>query len=228
MRQELKQMSLKEKQFSDMLEDPELQPLLERKVAQILKTKTIDGLLEEIIFQKLSENGVLGSIELLKQFAGVFPDTHCIGEDWEWDEMDSVERRMYPEKKKIVVQPLQAQLLQLQERIDDASIPVLHEKETVFISLNETEVRARLLVEEKLISVAEKNGKKYMLGTDVQKYLLHEIPEEHRATEKSVRQASIEVMKKALELFPNKVRIGKNSKKRNYIEYIDNSYDQCM
>lgn len=227
MRQELKQMSPKEKQFTDMLEDPELQPLLERKVAQILKTKTIDSLLEEIIFQKLSENGVLGSIELLKQFAGVSPDTHCIGEDWEWDEMDSLERRMYPEKKKIIVQPLQVQLVQLQERIDNSSIPVLHEKETILISANETEVRARLL-KDKLASLPPKHEKRFMLGTEVQKFLLNEIPEEHRATAKSVRQASIEVMKKTVEQFPNEVRMGKNSKKRNFIEYIVSSYDPSM
>lgn len=228
MKQELKQqMSPKEKQFSDMLEDPELQPLLQRKVAQLLETETVDSLLEDIIIQKLSRTGILSSIEMLKRFTGISPDTHCIGEDWEWDDMSPTERMMYPQKKKIVVQPLQAQLIQLQERIEDVSIPVLHEKETVVISANETEVRARLL-KDKLKSLPFKHEKKFMLGTEVQKFLLNEIPEEHRATEKSVRQASIEVIKKAVEQFPNEVRMGKNSKKRNFIEYIGNLYDPSM
>lgn len=221
MRQELKQMSLKEKQFSDMLEDPELQPLLQKKLAQLLTTKNIDGLLEEIIFRKLGENGVTRSIEFLKSFTGVDPKTHCIGEDWEWDEMDSFEKRMYPEKKKIVVQPLPVQLVQLQERIDDSSIPVLHETEKILISGNMTEIRARLL-RDKLrdgIKVTEK----FMTSPQLASFLMNDVPEEFRAETKSAAsKAAFDVMRKAWEMFPEELREAKAKRRgAKVIEYIE-------
>jgi hypothetical protein len=139
-------------------------------------------------------------------------DDYCIGKD------------IFNDDKEVLM-TIPEQFSLLSERVNDASIPVL--KETVLVAGNETEVRARLL-RDKLPSVSYRNGKKYMLGPEVQKFLLHEVPEEHRATEKGVRQAVIEVMRKAVEQFPNEVRIGKNNKKRNYIEYIEKSYDSSM
>jgi hypothetical protein len=190
----------KVQEFLTLLQDPEVYSVFQEMVLKVL----------------LDPEGcqLLRRVQNIEKHLGADED-YCIGEDLFQDDKE-------------VVMTIPEQLSLISERINDNAIPILHEKETIVLSANETEVRARLLVEKKLVSVPLVNGKRYMLGPEVQKYLLHEIPEEHRATEKSVRQASIEVMKKALELFPNKVRIGKNSKKRNFIEYKDNFYDKSM
>jgi hypothetical protein len=221
MRQEIKHMSPKEKQFSDMLEDPELQPLLQKKLAQLLTTKNIDCLLEEIIFRKLSENGVLNSVEFLKQFVGVDPKTHCIGEDWDWDDMSPLERQMYPEKRKIIVQPLQAQLVQLQERIDNSSIPVLHETEKILISGNVTEIRARLLRDK--LRDGKKITEKFMTSPQLADFLMNDVPEEFRAETKSAAsKAAFDVMRKAWEMFPEELREAKAKRRgAKVIEYIE-------
>ena len=69
-------------------------------------------------------------------------------------------------------------------RIEDVSLPVL--KETVF-SGNETEVRARLL-KDHLPDVDMRNGKRFLTSQEVQKFLLYEIDEAHRTTEKAARK----------------------------------------
>lgn len=190
----------KVQEFVTLLQDPEVYSVFQEMVLRVL----------------LEPEGcqLIRRVNNIERHLGA-DDDYCIGEDLFQDDKE-------------VVMTIPEQLALISERINDNAIPVLHEKETIFLSANETEVRARLLVEEKLVSVKRRNEKRYMLGPEVQKYLLHEIPEEHRATEKSVRQASIEVMKKALELFPNKVRMGKNKQKRNFIEYIEKLYDQTM
>lgn len=210
--------SSKERQFLDLWNDPELKPVIESQIGKYLLSDAGRSIISDVFYSMLGDTRLLKRVGLLEAFTGLDVDTHCVGSDWEWEEMSTIEREMYPENKKIVVQPLNAQLSLIADRINDVSLPVL--KETVILSANETEVRARLL-KEKLASTPYKNGKKFMLGTEVQKFLLHEIAEEHRATEKGIRQTAKDVMKKAVEQFPNEVRLGKNEKKRNFIEYIE-------
>ena len=109
------------------------------------------------------------------------------------------------------------QLSLLSERINDASLPVL--KETIF-SGNGTEVRARFL-KEKLQEVDYRNGKKFLNSKEVQGFLLREVPEEHRTTDKAARKVANDVMKKAVELFPESMTLTKNKKGLNVIEFIE-------
>ena len=109
------------------------------------------------------------------------------------------------------------QLSLLSERINDASLPVL--KETIF-SGNGTEVRARFL-KEKLQDVDYRNGKKFLNSKEVQGFLLREVPEEHRTTDKAARKVANDVMKKAFEMFPESLLLTKNKKGLNVIELIE-------
>ncbi|WP_162198133.1 hypothetical protein, partial [Methanosarcina mazei] len=92
-------------------------------------------------------------------------------------------------------------------------------KETIF-SGNGTEVRARFL-KEKLQDVDYRNGKKFLNSKEVQGFLLREVPEEHRTTNKAARKVANDVMKKAFEMFPESMILTKNKKGLNVIEFIE-------
>ena len=208
--------SSKEKQFLDLWNDPELKPIIENQIGKYLLSDTGKSIISDIFYSMLGNTRILKRVGLLEAYAGLDIDTHCVGADWEWEEMNDIEREMYPENKKTVVQPLNAQLSLLSERINDASLPVL--KETVFFG-NETEIRARFL-KDHLSDVDMRNGKRFLTSQEVQKYLLHEITEAHRTTEKAARKVANDVMKKAFEMFPESLILTKNKKRLNVIEFL--------
>lgn len=209
--------SSKERQFLDLWNDPELKPVVENQIGKYLLSDTGRSIISDVFYSMLGDTRLLKRVGLLEAFTGLDVDSHCVGSDWEWEEMSTIEREMYPENKKIVVQPLNAQLSLIADRINDASLPVL--RETVF-SGNETEVRARLL-KDHLSDVDMRNGKRFLTSQEVQKYLLHEITEAHRTTEKAARKVANDVMKKAFEMFPESLILTKNKKRLNVIEYIE-------
>ena len=146
--------SSKERQFLDLWNDPELKPVIESQIGKYLLSDAGRSIISDVFFSMLGDTRLLKRVGLLEAYTGLDVDSHCVGSDWEWEEMSSIEREMYPENKKIVVQPLNAQLSLIADRINDASLPVL--RETVF-SGNETEVRARLL-KDHLSDVDMRNG----------------------------------------------------------------------
>lgn len=184
----------KVQEFITLLQDPEVYPVFQCMVMQVLTDQDGPKLIQRVknIERHLGAN-----------------DDWCVWEDVEGEGRE-------------VLMPITEMIDLISGRIEDVSLPVL--KETVILAANKTEVRARLL-KDKLSSVPYRNGKKFMLGTEVQKFLLHEIAEDHRANEKGIRQTAKDVMKKAVEQFPNEVRLGKNEKKRNFIEYIEKPYN---
>lgn len=209
--------SSKERQFLDLWNDPELKPVIESQIGKYLLSDAGRSIISDVFFSMLGETRLLKRVGLLEAYTGLDVDTHCVGSDWEWEEMSSVEREMYPENKKIVVQPLNAQLSLIADRINDVSLPVL--KETVF-SGNETEIRARLL-KDHLPNVNMRNGKRFLTSQEVQKFLLYEIDEAHRTTEKAARKVANDVMKKAFEMFPESLLLTKNKKRLNVIEFVE-------
>ena len=209
--------SSKERQFLDLWNDPELKPVIESQIGKYLLSDAGRSIISDVFFSMLGDTRLLKRVGLLEAYTGLDVDSHCVGSDWEWEEMSSIEREMYPENKKIVVQPLNAQLSLIADRINDASLPVL--RETVF-SGNETEVRARLL-KDHLSDVDMRNGKRFLTSQEVQKYLLHEITEAHRTTEKAARKVANDVMKKAFEMFPESLILTKNKKRLNVIELLE-------
>lgn len=209
--------SSKERQFLDLWNDPELKPVIESQIGKYLLSDAGRSIISDVFYSMLGDTRLLKRVGLLEAYTGLDVDTHCVGSDWEWEEMSTIEREMYPENKKIVVQPLNAQLSLIADRINDASLPVL--RETVF-SGNETEVRARLL-KDHLSDVDMRNGKRFLTSQEVQKYLLHEITEAHRTTEKAARKVANDVMKKAFEMFPESLILTKNKKGLNVIELLE-------
>ena len=183
----------------------------------LLQDPEVKDALDLIFMRFLRDQGITLKLDLLMDFNGLDVNKHCVGSDWEWDNMEPVERMMNKDKKKTVLQPLPDQLALLSERINDASLPVL--RETVF-SGNETEVRARLL-KDHLQDVNMRNGKRFLTSQEVQKYLLYEIDEAHRTTEKAARKVANDVMKKAFEMFPESLILTKNKKRLNVIEFIE-------
>jgi hypothetical protein len=208
--------SSKEKQFLDLWNDPELKPIIENQIGKYLLSDAGKSIISDVFYSMLGNTRLLKRVGLLEAYTGLDIDSHSVGADWEWEEMNSLEREMYPENKKIVVQPLNAQLSLLSERINDASIPIL--KETVF-SGNETEIRARFL-KDHLSEVDMRNGKRFLTSQEVQKYLLHEITEAHRTTEKAARKVANDVMRKAFEMFPESLILTKNKRRLNVIEFL--------
>ena len=197
-----------------MLANPKVQELL-----TLLEDPEVQDSLNLIIYKFLTspQYEILKKLALVMDFNGLDVEKHCVGSDWEWDNMEPVEKMMNKEKRKTVLQPLPDQLALLSERINDASLPVL--RETVF-SGNETAVRARLL-KDHLPDVDMRNGKRFLTSQEVQKYLLHEITEAHRTTEKAARKVANDVMKKAFEMFPESLILTKNKKRLNVIEFIE-------
>jgi len=209
--------SSKERQFLDLWNDPELKKVIESQIGKYLLSDAGRSIISDIFYSMLRDTRLLKRVGLLEAYTGLDVDTHCVGSDWEWEEMSMIEREMCPENKKIVVQPLNAQLSLIADRINDASLPVL--RETVF-SGNETEVRARLL-KDHLSDVDMRNGKRFLTSQEVQKFLLYEIDEAHRTTEKAARKVANDVMKKAFEMFPESLILTKNKKRLNVIELIE-------
>ena len=209
--------SSKERQFLDLWNDPELKPVIESQIGKYLLSDAGRSIISDVFYSMLGDTRLLKRVGLLEAYTGLDVDTHCVGSDWEWEEMSTIEREMYPENKKIVVQPLNAQLSLIADRINDASLPVL--RETVF-SGNETEVRARLL-KDHLPDADMRNGKRFLTSQEVQKFLLYEIDEAHRTTEKAARKVANDVMKKAFEMFPESLILTKNKKRLNVIELIE-------
>lgn len=175
-------------EFLTLLKDPEVYDVFKGLVMKVL---TDPDLL------------VLKRITNIENHLGV-NDIYCLTED------------SFHEDKEVMI-PVQEQLFLLSERINDVSVPVLHE--SVF-SGNETEVRARLL-KDKLPDVEYRNGKKFLTSKDVQGFLLHEVPEEHKTTEKSARKVANDIMKKTVEMFPESAILTKNKKGLNIIEFIE-------
>lgn len=136
-------------------------------------------------------------------------DDWCVWED------------VFNEDKEILM-PLTEQFDLLSGRIEDVSLPVL--KETVFAG-NKTETRAKLLFDF-LKEIPFKNGKQFMTGPDVAKWLLNEIEEKYRTTKSGSRQASRDVMEKTRELHPDEIKLYLVSDKQNHkrgkniIEYV--------
>jgi hypothetical protein len=202
------------------MSNPKVQELL-----TLMKDPEVQEFMNLMFYKFLTspQYQILKKIALVMDFNGLDVDKHCVGSDWEWDNMEPFEQVMNKDKKKTVLQPIPDQLALLSERINDASLPVL--RETILVDGNKTEVRARLL-RDKLSNIPYQNGKKFMLGTEVQKFFLsEEVREDQRIKKKGIRQSAMDVMRKAVEQFPDEVRLGKNDKNRNFIEYIERPYN---
>ena len=65
--------------------------------------------------------------------------------------------------------------------------------------IKDPKIRARLL-RDKLPEVQYRNGTRFMNSQEVKKFLLYEVPIEHRTKNSAARKVAYDVMKKAVQL----------------------------
>lgn len=185
-----------------MLANPKVQEFL-----TLLQDPEVYSVFQSMVMQVLNDPDgpqIIRRVRNIERHLGADDDDWCVFEDVNGEDRE-------------VLMPLTDQFDLLYQRIEDVSLPVM--KET-FFSGNETEVRARLL-KDHLPDVDMRNGKRFLTSQEVQKYLLHEITEAHRTTEKAARKVANDVMKKAFEMFPESLILTKNKKRLNVIELLE-------
>lgn len=180
-------------QFLKLLEYPEVQEAMNKKFEEYLQNLGLDKAITRAHRR----------IDLIEEHLGA-DEEYCIIKDLDYGERE-------PRKK------VTEQFAQFAAIINNSC----QTTEVVMVAGNVTEIRARLL-KEKLFSVNPRNGKRFMVSSEIASFLLKEVAEEYKTTEIAARKAALDTMKKALEMYPNELRETK-AKKRNakVIEYID-------
>jgi len=184
---------------------------------RLLQYPEVQEDLKELVRNTLVESNVFTRLNLIESNLGA-DEFHCIGRDLNYEAgISEYEDEREPRK------PLPEQIAAIYAAIDSKETVV----ETTILGGNKTETRARLLFE-KLKVVPYTNGKRFMKGPDVAKWLLGtEINTELRTTKSGARQAAKDVMEKCAELFAGEVKfnpgiVGKKLKRAyNIIEYIE-------
>lgn len=181
----------KVQEFLTLLQDPEVYPVFQSMVMQVLTDPEGPQLIRRVknIERHLGAN-----------------DDWCI-----WEDVNGEGRE--------VLMPITEMIDLISGRIEDVSLPVL--KETVY-SGNGTVIRAKLL-KDRLPEVDMRNGRLFMTSKEVQNFLVSDVPDEYKtAPGSSARKAAYDVMKKALEMFPESLKLTKNKKGLNIIEFVGN------
>lgn len=139
-------------------------------------------------------------LDLIEEHLGA-DDDYCIGEDLEYGEREP--RTKVPE-----------QIANLAAAINNSC----QTTEVMVVAGNVTEIRARLVKEHLVMNI-----KKFMTSPEIASFLLNDVPDEYKPCSKSAAsKAAFDVMKKALEMFPNELREARAKKRRaKVIEYIE-------
>jgi hypothetical protein len=183
---------------------------------RLLQFPEVQEVLKEIVRSSLVESNIFARLNLIEDHLGS-DDLYCIGRDLDFErgisEYDE-EREPLPKMKE--------QMARVYTAIDTTETVI----ETTILGGNKTEMRARLLVD-KLKTINLINGKRFMTGPDVSKWLLTEIADEYKTTKTGARQAARDVMEKAKDLFTEStIRINPETQQRNtkrgcnIIEYV--------
>ena len=181
-------------EFIKLLEYPEIQEALNKRFEMYLQSM---GIVKAV-------SNAHARLDLIEEHLGA-DDDYCIVKDLEYGEREP--RMKIPE-----------QIAVLAASINDGC----KTSEVVMVAGNVPEIRARLL-KEKLAS-ATKVTEKFMTSPEVADFLLNDVPDEYKACSKSAAsKAAFDVMKKALEMFPDELREARAKKRRaKVIEYIEN------
>lgn len=184
---------------------------------KLLQYPEVQEDLKEIVRSALVESNVFTRLNLIEMNLGA-DEFHCIGRDIDYEAgISEYEEEREPRKS------IPEQVAAIYAAIDSKETVV----ETTILGGNKTETRARLLFD-KLKNTPYINGKRFMKGPDVAKWLLGpEIDPDLRTTKSGARQAAKDVMEKCAELFAGEVKfnpgiVGKKLKRAyNIIEYIE-------
>jgi hypothetical protein len=183
---------------------------------RLLQFPEVQEVLKEIFRTSLVESNVFTRLNLIEEHLGA-DEYHCIGRDLDYENGISE----FDEERQPMIK-LKDQVTAIYKAIDSKETVV----ETTVLGGNKTEMRARLLFD-KLKITPFVNGKRFLKGPDVSKWLLSEIDIEYRTTKTGSRQAAKDVMEKTRELFPDEISYNPDSSKinrkraYNVIEYIE-------
>lgn len=139
-------------------------------------------------------------LDLIEEHLGA-DDDYCIVEDLDYGEREP--RMKVPE-----------QIALLASAINNSC----QTTEVVMVAGNVTEIRARLIKEH-----LSTNPKKFMTSPEIASFLLNDVPEEYKACSKgAASKASFDVIRKALEMFPEVLREAKAKKRgAKVLEFIE-------
>lgn len=183
---------------------------------RLLQYPEVQEVIKDIVRNTLNECNVFTRLNLIEEHLGA-DDYHCVGRDIDFESgFSEYEEEREPLKR------IPDQVASIYEAIDSKETVV----ETTILGGNKTETRARLLLD-KLKVTPFVNGKRFLKGPDVAKWLLNEVDTELKTTKTGARQASKDVMQKCKELFPNEILYNSEETSRNHkrvnniIEYIE-------
>lgn len=184
---------------------------------RLIQFPEVQEVLKEIVRNALIESNVFTRLNLIEEHLGA-DEFHCVCRDLPFEMgISDYDEEREPLKK------IPEQIAALYTVIDSKETTVI---ETTVIGGNKTEMRARLLID-KLKVIPYINGKKFMRGPDVAKWLLEEVGAEYKTTTTGARQAAKDVMEKTKELYPNEISYnpgisnGKRKRAYNIIEYVE-------
>jgi hypothetical protein len=187
--------------------DPEVQ-----KLQSLLNHPSVRMEIEGIIIQVVAQqHNILERLDLLEEYLGVSAKTHFVGIDMAWEEMDDAERLTNPQKKRKTFIPLPERLLELEKIVLEGNVP---RSDNSSLSVNKTAFRAKMVMKE-LLNTKPNMAGKMLTSSEIYLFLSSEsVPEECRIFVKrsSSRSMVQTIMKKVVELYPDKVRKGKKRK----------------
>lgn len=183
---------------------------------RLIQFPEVQEVLKNIVRSSLVESNVFTRLNLIEAHLGA-DESYCIGRDLVYEAGISE----YDDERE-PLKTIPEQMAHIYEVIESKETVI----ETTVLGGNKTETRARLLFDF-IKTVPYVNGKRFMKGPDVSRWLLNGIEEGLRTTKTGARQAAKDVMEKTKELYPDEISYNPEALSRNHkraynvIEYIE-------
>lgn len=173
----------------------------------LLEYPEVQEVLNKIIEQYIQNLGIVAAVskahtrlDLIEEHLGS-DDEYCIVRDLEYGERE-------PRTK------VTEQIATLAAAINNSC----QTTEVMVVAGNVTEIRARLVKEHLVMNI-----KKFMTSPEIASFLLNDVPDEYKpCSNGAASKAAFDVIKKALEMFPEELREAKAKKRgAKVLEYIE-------
>jgi hypothetical protein len=193
--------------------------LLELNKVIVNQQKVIDNLSIRIETQDEIIYELRKDVAFFSAYLGVNSAEHCIGEDWEWDDMTPEERLKYRNGKKISVRPLMEELRTLDNRVNTASEPFFHGVQLV--ENTKKGILAKLFLDYAATLKPNVQGKISFYVIDIKNWLLNTVDQMYRySNEDSARSIADKLFEFILKKYPAEVKKAKSSNGNKCFEYI--------
>jgi hypothetical protein len=185
----------------------------------IEQQKVIDNFSFRINTQDEIISELRKDVAFFSAYLGVNSAEHCIGEDWEWDDMTPDERLKYRTGKKISVRPLMEELRTLDNRVNTASEPFFNGVQLV--DNTKMGILAKLFLDYAATLKPNIQGKVSFYVIDIKNWLLNTVDPMYRYdNEGSARSIADKLFEFILDKYPNEVKKAKSSNGNKCFEYI--------